>query len=177
MVTINNPAMLSYKLGEMKLGIFKKVPFLVAYWKEVNNFPVDFINLIQLTCNRMDFAATEMRPKNRNKAFVYLSVYKDNTEPTDYLASANSQVITEDNFIGYLAIRAKDLSAFSKNSKLLVGDQSMFDLSSIYRIPKNIYDGSKQISLSRDAGEFWVPYEMFKTNIISLLVNYQDMFE
>ena len=56
MTTITNPALFSYKLGVSKYGLFKKVPFMIAYWEKDNGFQHDFINLIQLSANRMDFA-------------------------------------------------------------------------------------------------------------------------
>ena len=41
MTTITNPALFSYKLGVSKYGLFKKVPFMIAYWEKDNGFQYD----------------------------------------------------------------------------------------------------------------------------------------
>lgn len=177
MTTITNPALLSYGMSTIKYGLFKSVPFLMAYWKDKNDFPKEFINLIQLCCNRMDFAATDMMPKDRKNKFIYLCVYKSDNEDNNYLATADSIKVSENNFIGYIIIRAKDIKTISQHAKLLIGDMRKFDIRSVYRIPINAYDNFKEVKSAKDTGEFIKAYELIKANVISGLVNYQDVFE
>ena len=177
MTTITNPAILSYKLGEMRFGIFSKIPFLLAYWKEDIDIKLDFINLIQLLCNRMDFASTKMRITDRKDKFIYLNMYNDFNDTKYYYASADVSLITPRNFIGYIAVRARDLGALSKHSKLLIGDMNKFDLSSIYRVPINDYKKAKELSSITETREFKNAYQAFKANNITALVNYDSMLE
>ena len=179
MTTITNPALFSYKLGVSKYGLFKKVPFMVAYWEKDNGFQYDFINLIQLSANRMDFAATEMRPKDRKGAFVYFSAYK--YDEISYQLTMDP-AFNENNFVCYVVFRAKDLGTISKHSKLLIGDMHKIDMKSIYTLPVKDYMNAKPVfSSMRSAtsylGEFYAAYETLKSCLISALVNYEDMFE
>ena len=175
MTTITNPALLSYKIGTIKYGLFKKVPFLIAYWKDNVTFSNDFINLIQLSANRMDFASTNMTARDRKDAFVYFSVYRH--DDNVYHVTMNPNYIDENAFVCYVVYRAKDLGTISKYSHLLIGDMHKIDMESIYTLPVKAYNEAKTITSATSAGEFWVAYESLKTNLITALVNYQDMFE
>lgn len=176
MVTITNPAMLSFKMGEAKYSIFKKIPFLIAYWKEKNDFPKEFVDLIQLSANRMDFASTDMLPKDRKNKFVYFSVYTSNIDGM-YEMSIDPNVGLDRTFICYVGVRAKDIVTLSKYSTLLIGDMHKVDMKSIYRLPIDACNKAKSVSRAIDAGEFWVAYETLKSGLISALVNYEDIFE
>ena len=179
MTTITNPALFSYKLGVSKYGLFKKVPFMIAYWEKDNGFQSDFINLIQLSANRMDFAATEMKSKDRKGAFVYFSAYK--YDEISYQLTMDPE-FNENNFVCYVVYRAKDLGTISKHSKLLIGDMHQIDMKSIYTLPVKDYMNAKPLFLPMRSttsylGEFYTAYETLKSCLISALVNYEDMFE
>lgn len=174
MTTITNPALFSYKLGVSKYGPFKKVPFMIAYWEKDNGFQYDFINLIQLSANRMDFAATEMKSKDRKGAFVYFSAYK--YDEISYQLTMDPE-FNENNFVCYVVYRAKDLGTISKHSKLLIGDMHQIDMKSIYTLPVKDYMNAKPVLSSTHFGEFYTAYETLKSCLISALVNYEDMFE
>lgn len=175
-MTITNPMFLKYYMGELKISIFKNIPFMSAKWDNPKDIPDDIKSLVELTSNRMEFML-DKDSEYRRKGFVYFMVLKRKEFADTYVLSADHEILsnTDYSFIGYAIFRARHLKALSKLAVSKPQHPKEFDLNTMYLIPISVYDSAQEIDpVTITSNPFTSAYQTIKSNLISCLVSYNS---